>query len=186
MKAVGAIQADIDPKSVEWKNQDGDKMYLSKLRFRCGGCGIGVTTVALPGTPVEALYNCRRCGHDTTVRTREPVMDFIDGIWEERGHMKKLATRTTNSTGAGEPLADHVPAVVEGKLVYERDKDYRLKELLTGKKKKPGEEEEGGEKEPSGEAEEKPSDDAEEKAGDADKPAGAGKKTVEKVPEGDK
>ncbi len=116
---VYTVQPEIIPESVEWKNIHGETIKPDVLKFRCKGCGIGCTTVAIPGTPREAPYRCRRCDYVTMVKTRESAMDEIEGIWEERGHMKNLMGRRTNSRGAGQrPSPGLVPQVVRGKLVY--------------------------------------------------------------------
>ncbi len=70
--------------------------------------------------------------------------------------------------------------LIEGRVVYEREKDYRLKELLTGKKK--AEEEEEKEKEQKAPGEEAPPE--EEKKTDSDAKPGSDKK--EAVKKGEK
>ena len=93
-------------------------MEVQRIKFRCQGCRLPISSIVLPHTPVEAKFECRRCGYESTVKTRDPVMDMIEGSIEEGEHNEKMKLRATNSRGAGRKKPGQVPAVVGGKLVY--------------------------------------------------------------------
>ena len=100
MRAVGDFQRqrEVDPDTIEVTNAAGDRSIgLRKIRFRCGGCGRPHLTVVFPWSPIEAKYECRGCGHVSTVKTRDSAWEMVDGHLEEGQHQADMAKRTTNS-----------------------------------------------------------------------------------------